>query len=434
MALRTGAINMAVGLLFLAVVNCGQATPQQTVITLDPQQKFQMISGWEATAQAAESYSPAFANYKERLFQEAVNDLGINRLRLEIRSGAENPQDFFRAFEAGQINEEAWRSHYYEVMNDNDDPFTINPKGFTFSELDSTVEKIILPMRKLLSVRGESLFVNLNYIDFADWRGASNISHKSDPEEYAEFILAAYEHLQSKYGFVPDAVEVILEPDAKTGWTGTDIGRVMVATAKRLRANNFAPAFIVPSTTNAANAPIYIDEIAQVPDAMQYVKEFSYHRYCCVSPDVLKRIAERASKFGVGTGMLEWIGADQNTLHEDLKVGNNSSWQQYTLAFNNQPDNGAQYYLVDDKEKLRPTVTGGRRTAFLRQYFRYIRRGAVRIGAGSSNSSFDPVAFINANGNYVVVVKAVTPGTISFETLPPGKYGKSYTTADRSAT
>ena len=37
--------------------------------------------------------------------------------------------------------------------------------------------------------------------------------------------------------------------------------------------------------------------------------------------------------------------------------------------------------------------------------------------------SFDPLAFINANGTYVVVVKADTPGSFSIENLPPGTYG-----------
>ena len=416
----------------LIVAGCGEAAPQQASITINAQQKFQIMTGWEATAQAGESYSAAFSNYKEKLYDEAVNDLGINRLRLELRSGAENPKDFFTDFAAKRISEDDWRAHFYEIINDNDDPFAANLNGFHFSELDSTIEKVVLPIKKRLAERGESLYLNLNYIDFSDWRGNSNISHKTDPEEYAEFITVVYLHLQKKYGFVPDAVEVILEPDNKTGWTGTDIGKVIVATAKRLQASNFKPAFIVPGTTNAANAPVYIDEIAQVAGAMQFVTEFSYHRYCCASEEILQRIADRAAKYGKQTSMLEWIGADYKTLHEDLKIGRNSAWQQYTLAFNNQPDNGAQYYIVDDNDAKNPTVSIGSRTKFLRQYFRYIRAGAQRIGAETSNANFDGLAFINRGGNYAVVVKADAPGTIAVRNLPAGIYGINYTTAKQS--
>ena len=69
------------------------------------------------------------------------------------------------------------------------------------------------------------------------------------------------------------------------------------------------------------------------------------------------------------------------------------------------------------------------RTKFLRQYFKYIRRGAVRIGAASTNASFDPVAFINAGGQYVVVVKAAAGGSFSIAGLPAGTYGIKYTTS-----
>jgi O-glycosyl hydrolase len=414
----------------LVNANCGEAAPEQAIIKINPQQKFQIMTGWEATAQAGESYSPAFDKYKEELFNNAVNDLGINRLRLEVRSGAENPKDFFTVFDSKQISEDEFRAHYYEVINDNDDPFLINPRGFHFSELDSTIERIVLPMRKLLAERGESLFLNLNYLDFkGNWRGNSNIRHNQNAEEYAEFILTVYQHMQGKYGFVPDAVEVILEPDSNAGWSGAEIGKVIVATVNRLLANKFKPAFITPSTTNAANAPIYIDEIANVPNAMKYISEFSYHRYCCASDEVLQRIAERGAKYGKQTAMLEWIGADYKTLHEDLKLGGNSAWQQFTLAFPNEPDNGAQYYQIDDKNPQSPTVTLGNRTKFLRQYFRYIRSGSQRIDANTSNPNFDPLAFVNSDGKIVLVVKSEVSGTVTVKGLPVGVYGVSYTTS-----
>jgi Glycosyl hydrolase family 30 beta sandwich domain len=386
------------------------------------------MTGWEATAQSGESSSAAFDSYSAKLFSEAVNDLGINRLRLEIISGAENPVDYFAKWQAGQIDYGQYKTKRYEVINDNNDPLTIDPKGFQFSEMDKTIEKVVLPMRKMLAQRGESLYLNLNFVDFGSDRGSSNIRHNANPEEYAELMLAAYQHIQSKYGFVPDAVEVVLEPDNKTGWTAPEIGQAIVATAKRLQANNFKPAFIVPGTTNAANAPIFIDEIAKVPGAMQYVSEFSYHRYCCASNEVLTEIADRAVKYGKKTAMLEWIGADYQALHQDLKIARNSAWQQYTLAFPNEPDNGAQYFLIDDKNKDNPVVSVGKRTKLLRQYFRYIRAGAQRIGAETSNANLDPLAFINPNGKFVVIVKANVPGTVSLQGLPAGIYGISYAT------
>ncbi|MGH7555770.1 MAG: glycoside hydrolase family 30 beta sandwich domain-containing protein, partial [Longimicrobiales bacterium] len=66
---------------------------------------------------------------------------------------------------------------------------------------------------------------------------------------------------------------------------------------------------------------------------------------------------------------------------------------------------------------------------YLRQYFRYVRAGAVRVGAMSASSTLSPVAFINANGRYVVVVDADAGGSFQIDGLLAGTYGINYTTA-----
>lgn len=420
--------TLAVSLLF---TDCGTSALRQTTVEIDAGRKFQTITGWEATAQAGEHYSPAFEKYKNELLEQAVNDLGINRLRVEIRSSAENPVDHFTRWRNGEITEEQFNDKRYESINDNEDPKAINFNGFQFSELDSAIEKLAIPMKKLLSERGEELFLNLTYVDFEG--GQSGFDHYDNAEEYAEFMLAAFQHMKRKHGFVPDAIEIILEPDNTEGWaSGARIGQAVAAAATLLRANDFEPAFIVPNTTNAANAPVYIEEIARIPGAMDQISEFAYHRYCCATKTVLTDISRLAEKYGKQTAMLEWIGADQTDLHEDLKIAQVSSWQQYTLAFPNQPDNGSQYYLVDDTDIDNPVVTMGKRTKFLRQYFRYIRPGARRIGAETTSAAFDPLAFVNSDGRVVVVVKADAAGKITIRGLPAGVYGISYATNEQT--
>jgi hypothetical protein len=131
--------------------------------------------------------------------------------------------------------------------------------------------------------------------------------------------------------------------------------------------------------------------------------------------------------------MLEWIGADYNTLHDDLKIVQNSQWQQFTLAGPTSwgPDTGDRYYIIDDSNPSSPVINIGSRTKLLRQYFKFIRRGAQRIDAQTSTGSFDPVAFINTNGKYVVVVKAATNGSFNIQGLPSGTYGIKFTTANQ---
>lgn len=393
------------------------------IIDLNPSITYQRISGWEATAQAGQWECPSFDSYKSSLFYQAIEDLGINRLRVEIKSNAENPVDYFNQWRTGQITFAEWKTHWYEIENDNASPNLANQSGYTFSELDDKIEKVILPLKQRVEANGEHLFININYVDF----GSSAFEHKNNPEEYAEFVLTVYQHLQSKYGWVPDIWEVILEPDTPAAWSATQIGNAIAATATRLKSNSFTPKFIVPSTASMGTSIPMFDQLIQIPAVLPYIQELAYHRYAGVTDANVQAIANRAVQYGINTSMLEHIGSGYQDLHTDLKIGRNSAWQQYTLGFCTD-DNGAQYYWLDRSDPNNHRIVMGAKTRFLRQYFKFIRSGAVRIEATGNNTNFDPLGFINQDGKYVVVVKANLGGSITIEGLPAGVYGIKYTT------
>ena len=179
------------------------------------------------------------------------------------------------------------------------------------------------------------------------------------------------------------------------------------------------------------NAVNYIDRMIILPGVQPHIREFSYHRYAGVSLASLQAIAQRGAQYGVRTAMLEHIGSDYIDLHQDLKVGMNSAWQQYVLGYCSTSDTGSEYYRIDESDPTHPIVIMGTQTKYFRQYFKYVRRGAVRIQASSNNSTFDPLAFINNDGTYVVVVKASQGGSLSIQGLPAGNYGVYYTIADQ---
>lgn len=392
------------------------------MITIDPTKTFQTMSGWEATAQAGQEDSKAFPSYQNVLLDQVV-ELGINRVRLESRSGLENPRDWWSDGRGGKISGVQFKDARYQAINDNDDPNVINWSGFQFAHFDFVIDTVVLPLKQRLERRGERLFINVNYVNF----GKSGFAQFNDAEEYAEFVLANYLHMKEKYGFVPDAWEVALEPD-NTSFSGRKMGEAIVAAARRLRAQGFKPSFIAPSTTKASNAPLYFDEIVSVSGAVEEISEISYHRYCCATSEVLGQIRERAQKYKLKAGMLEFIGADYEMLHQDIKEGWNSSWQQYTVAYPTTNDNGAQYFSIADGNATNPVVKVASRTKFLRQYFKYIRMDAQRLGASTDNSAVDPLAFRNANGGHVVVVKSGAGGRLTVNGLPQGNYGITYTT------
>jgi len=298
------------------------------------------------------------------LFDLAVNDLGINRLRLEIKSGVENIHDYWSDYQAGRIDYKMWRCLRYSTINDNDDPLDINWKGFHFAQLDYLVDNLVLPTKRKVEENREKLFINLLYVAFTDQIAPGLTYHHCDsPEEYAEFVLATYLHLNDKYGWVPNAWEVILEPDNTPCWRGKQIGEAIVASARRLEENGFAPRFIAPSTTDMANVVPYFDAMRRVPGVQRFVIEFSHHRYKNVSDLYLQEIGNRALEYGINTSMLEHIGSGHEDLHKDLKTGRASAWEQYALAYQRfsppTEDDCGKYQPINDSNPEEPKIIIG---------------------------------------------------------------------------
>ena len=364
----------------------------------------------------------------DRFKDEALDlivEMGINRVRAELRTGAENPRDAWTEFRNGQIEYSEYRQVWYNAVNDNADPDVINPDGFHFSELDTHIEMVINPMRQRLAAKGEKLYIVLNIIHGAR---TDPFQHRHDPDEYAEFLLAAFQHVEQRWGWVPDAIEVINEPDLGNRWTSAQIGNAIVATGNRLKAVGYTPDFVAPSGAGMDDSIVYFNEMIGMPGVAQYLTEFSYHRYNGVSDGNLNIIGQFGRQYGVGTAMLERIGSGYEDLHKDLTIANNTSWEQYAMAGCNPNDNGGKHVMVDITDQMNPGTRLASRSHFLRLYFKWVKPGAVRVGATSEASSLAPIAFINTNGRYTVIVKATGANAFTIGGLPPGTYGIAYAT------
>ena len=411
----------------MLLTGCGESSVR---VTVDTTQAFQTMSGWETTAQAG-SESPSYPLYRDTLVALAANDLGLNRVRLEVRSGVEHRRDYWREGRAGHLRGDDYRCGRYETVNDNDDPRVIDWSGFQFSELDHTVESLVLPLRAAIAARGERMVLNVNYVSFFKQCPPGRRYDHRDAAEYAEFVLATTQHLRDKYGLVPDLWEIILEPDNTVDWGSAAVGRAIVATAARLRENGFTFRFVAPSNTQAEAAVRYYDGLREVPGAGAEVEELGYHRYRWITRWTLRDIAERRTRDGVRTAMLEHIGSGVDDLIDDLTIANVSAWSQYALAYANDKDNGGLYYRIDDSDPRHPVVREGSRTRFLRQVFRAGRLGARRIAATSDARAARPVAFRNTNGAVGVAVRTTRAAAITVAGLPSGRYGITSATEDR---
>jgi MYXO-CTERM domain-containing protein len=393
-------------------------------VQIDQRTTYQTMTGWEVTARSWEidkvndAYDASWVQHAPEVVDRLVNELGINRVRLEITSGSENPVDFWAQFVAGQISYSTYKSHSYDKVNDNADPFAKNPAGFQFGAFDFRVENVVLPMRDLLEAKGEKLFIALNYVDFNTGNQGSS-SHAMAPEEYAELIQAHVDHLHDKYGLVADALELVLEPENTQHWGGSQLGQAAVAARNRAMSKGYDFEIIAPSTANPGNAVPYFDALAAVPGALDNLTTLSYHRYGSTD---FAQIRAKAEQHGIRTAMLEHIDGNVDQLLEDLTVAHASAWQKWGLA-TNALDNPHFYYQVDLSNPTSPAIRMEADTALLAQYFRFVRLGAVRVGATSSSPAWSVVAFVNANGTSVVVVKTDTAGEASLTGLTAGAYG-----------
>jgi glucose/arabinose dehydrogenase len=387
-------------------------------IVLNPAITHQTIVGWEEPViSTVLDYSPILG-VMGPILDQAVNDLGINRISVGVTSGDENPSDACQQqYLNRSISEGEWvRTCAYNSVNDNSDPNVVNPNGFHFAVLDWQIEHKLLPLKQRVEARGEKLYVLLRYVDF----GSSAFEHHQNPEEYAEFMEVAFNHLATKYGVIPDGIDVMNEPDNVPFWPEA-LGPVVAASGRRLAGRGYRPDFVGPSATDKARAVPYFDRMMGTQGASQYIKELSWHCYANNDANQAAAIASKALQYGVRTSMTEcWHSSNTYLmLHQELKTSRNAAWG---LGILNGPNGYYDVNAATGQATLRP------KAKFIRQYYKHIRAGATRIDATTGNAVFDPVAFVNSNGRYVVVVKASAGGTFTIGNLPSGTYGIFYTT------
>ncbi|MEZ5294117.1 MAG: hypothetical protein R2745_23750 [Vicinamibacterales bacterium] len=392
-------------------------------ITVDPTRQFQTIHGWETVAQASVNELAKYDNRQEvldELFDKAV-EFGLTRLRLGVPASIENVRDFKAELAAGRISREEERCARYSTVNDNDDPFVLDSSRFIWSHLDSQVRDVVLPLASRLEARGEKLWVNVQYTAFTDLLCRGYGYDHDRPEEYAEFALAVYQHLRDTFGIVPDSWEIMLEPDNTQVWTPERLAEATAAASRRLADAGFTPSFVATGVTSASNALPYFAPLWARTELRPFVRELSYHRYIGATAETIAAIGDFSRAEGVPTAMLEKLNAGADELYQDLTAGNVSAWQQYALSWPG-VDNGDHYFILDPSKPPGERALLSSSGWYLRQYFRALRPGAVRIGASSTDSGFRPVAAVNTGDRTAVVVRAMRAGLLTLAGLPPGTY------------
>lgn len=398
----------------------------QTLISIDKTITFQQIDGWEAVSNPLEASTvrDSLLPHLNALMDLAIHDVGITRLRYSYKSGMEDTVDYFTRLINEEITYDEYKQHRYYKINDNDDPFSADLDGFQMSGFRDNLDKLIVPFKNKVEANGEDFYFNLCFVDFVD---QSPFHHTSDPEEYAEYMAYAWHFMDSLYGFTPDGLEVILEPDNADVWSPAHIPAALAATGDRLLDMGYSPEFIAPSLKSLLGIPNWLDDIVAHPKALDYLDVISYHRYGGNTDLVAQQqIVDLADQYGKKTSMLEYdYNGDVDGLHYDLKHNQNTAWTKYALMYKS--DEKFAYVFVDDADPQNPFYGICKQTKYLRQYFKFIRPQAIRIEATTTNDLLDPIAFVNHTGNQVVVIKAEEGDSIVIHGLQADEYGIKYT-------
>lgn len=403
--------------------------PSGNVLTIDASKRFQTINGWSVTTRAweqdklADRYDPSYIAAAPEMVADLVDQVGVNRIRVEIQSGAENPTDYWKQFTSGALTYTGFKAKYYENINDNSDPFVANAAGFKWSQLDEKMDHLVMPLRAALTAKGERLWINLNVVDFGTG-DLGSLSLATQPEEYAELVVEALKHLKAKYNVTPDSLEIILEPDNGATYTGAQIGAAIRATKARMASAGFGPQIIAPSTMKASASLTYYDAIKATGAKVDVL---AFHTYGTTDDATLTAIGAKGAADGIETAMLEKIDSGADQFHRDLTLSNASAWLQWGMA--SKVDNGNNLLVGDPTKPVGSQISMGSKTRGLAQVWRHVRRGYVRVGTSANFAGVKALAFEAPGGSRLAVGITTVAKNFAIAGLPAGSYEVEYTTA-----
>ena len=370
------------------------AHPAVTV-TLDPSVEYQTVLGWGAS-----SWSPPWttAELREEVIREAVNDLGLTRLRLEGPSG-------------NRSNDRRW-----EWLNDNGDPENIDWTAFNTARLDERTAETVTPFKEQVEANGESFncYVSPSLFDGGS-SGESPPWLLHNPGEYAEFAAAFLLHLKNNHGIEADYYCILNEAGNNNPFTASVVGRMIKALGPRLEALGLRTKIQFPECVNANTSWNYIQALRDDPQVWRYVGSVSYHLYG--SNDARPSIRDFALSRGLPTGQTEYMGLTMDHLYDDFILGGVSYWEIYGI--------GSQF--ESNYSRLGRT---GKYWSF-RQVMHYVRPGAVRIRATSDDAGLRVLAFVKDERMTVVLINGSGARTVNVQNLPGGDYGVSQSVNDQ---
>ena len=363
-------------------------------VTLDPAQRFQTIQGFGSSQRLFDD--PHLTNTFDPVTQRAAIipppaeqakildalyvDLGLTRVRV-------HPEGF-------------------EPVNDNADPLSADLSKFNFAW--RAVDGHIAQTKNLVA-RGVTTYY-ASPIIIESWMNASN------PAEYAEWALVMLRRWRDQ-GLEMPYYSLMNEPGySRSGiWSGAWLRDVAKILGARLKAEGFKTKLVVPDDVSPQDAYERLPTILGDPDARQYIGAVAYHLYGRGGENDVKQIAQQ---YNIPIWMTEWSTTDWfewATAMQELLADDGVSAIDYMWGY---------FGDWDRAQLVRVRVNGSSYAGFdfnrqyyaMGQYSRYVRPGAVRIAATSSDANVKVVAFVDETKVIVVATNVgSTDRAVRFE-------------------
>jgi len=365
------------------------AASHGAVLTVDGEQRFQTMAGFGASARVfddphvTETFDPATERAavvvpeaaQDEILDLLYTDLGLTRLRPNLDGPGIEP------------------------VNDNADPGATDPAKFNFAwkRLDAHVEFA----RRCVERGADTYF--FSPIQLEAWMT------EAKPAEYAEWALAVLRRARD-LGLSMPYHAIVNEPGYQRSgiWSGEYLRDVIKLLGPRLRAEGFETRFVITDDLNATEAYGRCQTILADEAARSYVGALAFHLY----DEPLDRVTlmtKLGDTYGLPLWMTEWFQPDAFVWADTMQTliaDHNVSAIDYLWGFFGQWDaSGSQLVVLTyDAANLYTGYNLRKQYFIVGQFSRYVRPGAVRVEATSTDPAIRVSAFDDGTRPIVVAL------------------------------
>ncbi len=298
-----------------------------------------------------------------------------------------------------------------ENPNDNNDPDStdFSKFDFTWKRMDAHIDYVSRALPRGVNTYFPST------IKLEDWMTASN------PEEYAEWAFAIIKRWKDQ-GYELPYYSIMNEPGYSRGgiWSGSYIRDCIKILGPKLDAAGINTKIVVPDDLNANEAFTRSQVIMADSAARKYVGALAYHLYGGNSTNKTAMM-QLGQQYNVPVWMTEYSRSNAftwaNDIHDEI-ANYGVSAVDNMWGFFGQQSNGAQLISLNYTGTNYSGYTIEKQYYVTGQYSRYVKPGAQRIEATSSNSNVKATAFIDgANMTVVVINNHSNTQAVNFTTM-----------------